>query len=460
MSGLVLTKTTKAAIPLALLRDVDFPNWLRAQPAPIARWVTLQQFKAAKHSFVLIPNADGTLAGVAVGVGAELTTYSLSHLPTALPMATYALAADLTDIQIEKAALGWLLGSYRFNKYRQNPPALPDLQVQNKLIAAKASSVAAAVCAARDRVNTPTEDLGPADLAKAAGALARQYRGQFKQIVGAELLRRNFPAIHAVGRASHREPRLIELVWGKPKHPEVVIIGKGVCFDTGGLDMKTSDGMAIMKKDMGGAAVALSLAQLVMTHDLPIRLRLLIPAVENAIGPNAYRPGEVINTRKGLRVEIGNTDAEGRVILCDALTYAAEKVPELILDFATLTGAARIALGPDLPALFSNTDSVADGLLAAGKAVSDPLWRMPLWDDYQRLLESKIADLNNAGSSRMAGAVTAALYLKRFVPDVIPWAHVDTYCWNDSARPGRPQGGECQALRAAFTYLQRRFSTR
>jgi leucyl aminopeptidase len=308
----------------------------------------------------------------------------------------------------------------------------------------------------RDLVNTPTQDMGPEQLEAQVRALAQAYGADFESIVGDELLARNFPAIHAVGRASHRAPRLLRLDFGDAAHPHLVLVGKGVCFDTGGLDIKPADGMRNMKKDMGGAAHAIALAGLLMASGLPLRLTLLVPAVENAIGPDAYRPGEVIATRKGVSVEIDNTDAEGRIVLCDALALAGELSPALILDFATLTGAARIALGPDLPALFANDDALAGDWLAAGERMRDPLWRMPLWRPYLRYLTSNIADLANAGS-RMAGAVTAALYLERFVPEGTPWAHLDVYAWNDSARPGRPAGGEALGLRAAFEMLRARY---
>jgi leucyl aminopeptidase len=321
---------------------------------------------------------------------------------------------------------------------------------------ARLRRIAAAAYSARDLVNTPTEDMGPEQLEAEVAQLAAQHGAQFRSIVGEALMAERFPAIHAVGRASHRAPRLLELVAGRQSDPLVAIVGKGVCFDTGGLDVKPADGMALMKKDMGGAAVAIALARLVLESRLPVRLLLLVPAVENALGPNAYRPGEVITTRAGLSVEIGNTDAEGRVILGDALAYAAEQAPALILDFATLTGAARIALGPDLPATFANREELSTALIAAGREVGDPLWPMPLWEDYSALLDSKIADLNNAGSSKMAGCITAALYLKRFVPDRIPWAHLDTYCWSEG-KPGRPYGGDCQGLRAAYALLEGRF---
>jgi leucyl aminopeptidase len=320
----------------------------------------------------------------------------------------------------------------------------------------------AACVRVRDLVNTPTEHMGPEDLEAVARTIAQTHGADLDVLVGDELLAHNFPAIHAVGRASHRAPRLIVLRWGgntqeSRAHPHVALVGKGVCFDTGGLDIKAAAGMRNMKKDMGGAAHAIALAELIMARRLPLRITLLVPAVENAIGPDAYRPGEVIATRQGLSVEIDNTDAEGRIVLCDALTYAAEQKPALILDFATLTGAARVALGPDLPALFSNDDGIAEDWLRAGQTQSDPLWRMPLHRPYHRYLSSAIADLANSGSSTMAGCITAALYLDRFVPAGQPWAHLDVYSWNDADRPGRPAGGEAQALRSCYAMLKARF---
>jgi leucyl aminopeptidase len=322
---------------------------------------------------------------------------------------------------------------------------------------ARVERFAAAVARVRDLVNTPTEHMGPEQLAAATETLGAAHGARLRSIVGEELLAQNFPAIHAVGRASHRAPRLIELEWGDPAHPRVAIVGKGVCFDTGGLDLKPAEGMRWMKKDMGGAAHAIALAGLVMAEALPVRLQLLVPAVENAIGPDAFRPGEVIATRAGLSVEIDNTDAEGRVVLCDALAYAAESQPALMIDFATLTGAARIALGPELPALFANRDEDAARFQAAGRAVQDPVWPMPLWKPYGSMLDSIIADLANSGPSRMAGSITAALYLERFVPAAIPWLHLDTFAWNEIDRPGRPRGGEAQGMRAAFEFLRERF---
>jgi leucyl aminopeptidase len=318
---------------------------------------------------------------------------------------------------------------------------------------AEALGLAEAVRLVRDLVNTPTEDMGPAQLADIVREQAELFGGEFDEWVGDELLAQNFPAIHAVGRAAAREPRLLELTWGNPRHPRLAIIGKGVCFDTGGLDMKSAEGMRLMKKDMGGAAHAIALARLVMQRKLPYRLQLLVPAVENAISGNAYRPGDVIRTRSGHTIEIGNTDAEGRVVLCDALAYAVEEKPRLLIDFATLTGAARVALGPELPAMFANDEKLAAKLVARAFAVEDPVWRLPLWRNYRRLFESEVADFSNSGKPGFAGAIVGALFLDWFVPRDTPWVHLDTYAWNDISRPGPQLGGEALGLRAALALL-------
>jgi leucyl aminopeptidase len=377
-----------------------------------------------------------------------------------LPAGNYRVSPDSpVTIDPALAMLGWGLGAYQFYRYLGTPRAparlaLDDADAENT----EAVALLQAATLVRDLVNTPTEHMGPAELAGAVQALAARHGASFREWVGDDLLSANFPTIHAVGRASHRAPRLVELSHGDANAPHLVLIGKGVCFDTGGLDLKAADGMRWMKKDMGGAAHAIALAGLVLAARLPVRLTLLVPAVENAVAGNSYRPGEVITTRAGLNVEVDNTDAEGRLVLCDALAYAASQAPDLILDFATLTGAARIALGPELPALFCNRDDVANGLLQAGQDARDPLWRMPLWRPYLTMLDSHVADLANSGPSRHAGAITAALFLERFVPEAQAWAHLDVYSWNDSDKPGHPRGGEAQGLRAFFRYLQQRYA--
>ncbi len=420
------------------------------------RWLGDSGFAATPGSFALLSDPAGKLVRVLVGVDPHDSLTALAALPCSLPEANYHLAAEGVLSDPIQAALGWALGAYQFTRYRQPKRAPARLAVAAAELQQLAPLVQA-TAQVRDLVNTPTEDMGPKQLADAVKQLGKTHKAKVREWAGDDLLKANFPTIHAVGRASHRAPRLIELSWGKSGDPKLVVIGKGVCFDTGGLDLKSSDGMRWMKKDMGGAAHAIALAGLIMQAKLPVRLTLLIPAVENAVAGNAMRPGEVVTTRAGLTVEIDNTDAEGRLVLCDALTYGAEQQPELIVDFATLTGAARVALGPDLPALFANDDAIAAAVLAAGRTVNDPLWQLPLWRPYRRMLDSYLADFANAGPSRHAGAITAALYLERFVPDGMPWLHLDTYAWNDADRPGRPRGGEAMGLRALFAFLQQRY---
>ena len=448
--------TSTRGTPIVALRAADLAAWLASAPEPTKAWVATFAFTAAPATVLVVPDAGGRPGLALAGIGDADDPLALAHLPMLLPDGVYHLANDA--VSPARALLGWGLGAYQFDRYRKPPRAPARLALDFE--AAELADAYAQLKASRlvrDLVNTPTEDMGPDQLEAVVHRIAKAYGGEASAVVGDDLLQRNFPTIHAVGRASHRAPRLIELTWGDATHPRLSIVGKGVCFDSGGLDIKPADGMRWMKKDMGGAAHAIALAQLVMARKLPVRLQLLVPAVENSIGPNAFRPGEVITTRKGLRVEIDNTDAEGRLVLCDALAYAAEGDPSLVLDFATLTGAARIALGPDLPALFANDDTLRDDFFGASRAVRDPVWPMPLWQPYHGYLRSNIADLANSGPSRMGGAITAALYLERFVPATLPWAHVDTYSWNDIDRPGKPAGGEAQSLRAAWELLKRRF---
>ena len=444
--------TTADALPLHVVTRDSLASWRAAQPANAGAWLDAQGFDGSPFSSITLPAADGGIAGAVIGVGDPLDPFAYGHAPHTLPARAFALAGELPADARFALQLGWGLGAYRFSRYRK------PLRVPAQLVIAQGDAEAFAQLAAcvrvRDLVNTPTEHMGPDQLEQVACEIAERFGAHIEVVSGDDLLTQNFPAIHAVGRASHRAPRLITLRWGDEAHPHVVIVGKGVCFDTGGLDLKPADGMRNMKKDMGGAAHAIALAELVMTQKLPLRITLLVPAVENAVGPNAFRPGEVLDTRKGVTVEIDNTDAEGRVILCDALTYAAEMQPQLLLDFATLTGAARIALGPDLPALYSNDEGVAQQWLEAGMQLRDPLWRMPLWRPYVRYLVSTVADIANGGPSKMAGSITAAVYLDRFVPPTQKWAHLDVYSWNDSDRPGRPAGGEAQGLRSAYALLK------
>jgi leucyl aminopeptidase len=377
-----------------------------------------------------------------------------------LPAGDYHLAPSPIELDPAAAVLSWRLGAYVFERYKPRARAAAQLMLPADARSRRGLMLAESIEAVRDLVNTPAEDMGPEALAQAVQRVAKEQGARFQQVIGDDLLKKNFPAIHAVGRAASgkaRAPRLIELNWGKPKDPRITLVGKGVCFDTGGLDIKSADGMRMMKKDMGGAANALGLARMIMAAKLPVRLQLLIPAVENAIAGNAYRPGDVFRTRKGLHIEIGNTDAEGRVILCDALAYGAESKPDLLIDMATLTGAARVALGGQLPALFCRRMDLARDLVDRGLSLHDPMWHMPLWHDYHVGIESDIADIVNTGRGPAGGAITAALFLEDFVPADQDWLHLDLFAWNDMARPGRPVGGEAQTLRTLFDHLERQY---
>ena len=433
----------------------QYASWLAGQSSFVQNWLSSQNFQAQAKNYTLLPNKEG-IAQQVLAIVAEDEPFGIAHLPTLLPKQNYHRCEGSTAaLSADNLFLGWGLGAYRFDRYT-------DKKIASQLVVDHVSAETQAVLResllVRTLINTPTEHMGPDELEVAVSDAAKEFSAEFSCVKGDDLLTENFPTIHAVGRASHRAPRLLRLDWGDTKNPHVVICGKGVCFDTGGLDMKNAAGMRNMKKDMGGAAHALALARLIMSQNLPIRLSLLIPAVENAIAGNAFRPGEVIKTRQGLTVEIDNTDAEGRLVLADALCLAGEMKPELILDYATLTGAARVALGPDLPVLFSNRDAVAESYLQSGIQQHDPLWRMPLYQPYISYLKSNIADLANSGPSTMAGCIKAALFLQCFVPKAIDWVHVDVYSWNDSDRPGKPAGGEAQGLRAAFAWLKIKYS--
>jgi leucyl aminopeptidase len=454
------------AHPLTLVTHAELTGWFATLDATTRAWLQVNQFKADRHQVVLLPAADGRVLGAAVGVGAlpalaALELWHAASLPDRLPAATtWRVTNELTPAVATAFALGWAYGSYRFDAYKS---AARPAVVRARLLAAPGVDVAhvarqaAATALARDLVNTPACDMTPERLAAEAIRIAREHGAVPQEILGEEL-RRGFPAIHAVGQASSSAPRLVDFAWGDPAHPKVTLVGKGVCFDTGGLDIKPSAGMALMKKDMGGAACVLGLAQLVMASQLPVRLRVLVPAVENAIAGNAYRPGDVIRTRKGLTVEIGNTDAEGRLVLCDALALADDERPDLLIDLATLTGAARVALGPELPALFGTRQQTIDELLRHGREQADPLWQMPLWSGYDDDFSSKVADVNNASASAFAGAIIGALYLRRFVTQTPDWLHVDLFAWNPKERPGRPVGAEAHAVRALFALLAARYA--
>ena len=457
LSTLLQPDKGQPARSLPLVDKKGFEEWLKGQPERVRQAVGAQGFRAEGYQLAILPGDKADWSAVlGVADAGELSPWCLSKAAEALPEGTYRVAGASPAL----ASLGWLLGQYSFDRYKKEPKA----EGRRILLTGEPARIeeivrlAEATFLVRDLVNIPAADLGPAELQK---AVEKAAEGAAITVTAGEKLERGYPMIAAVGRAASadRAPRLIELEWGDQRHPRIAIVGKGVCFDSGGLDIKPSSGLRLMKKDMGGAAHALALATLVMKSRLPVRLHLLIPAVENAVSGNAFRPGDVLKSRKGLTVEIGNTDAEGRLILGDALARAAEGEPELILDFATLTGAARVALGPDLPALFANDDALAEGLLTAAEAVSDPIWRMPLWKHYEEMFSSDIADFGNASDLPMAGAVTAALFLQKFLPESIPWAHFDTFAWRHAAKPGRPKGGDALGLRAAWQMLKVRYRT-
>jgi leucyl aminopeptidase len=425
--------------------------------APQRKWAKAHNFTGQRGKLLPLPGGDGAIGGYLFGTGAAADRPALvaGLAAASLEPGRYRLEGELGDPTL--AALGFRLGAYRFTRYRKGRPA-PDLADVAGADMAEVARLADAAYLARDLVNTPANDLGPAAFEREIRAFASARKMKLKAIVGDELLKQNFPMIHAVGRAGIEPPRLIDMSWGRDGDPRITLVGKGVTFDTGGLDIKPSSSMLLMKKDMGGAANVLGLAHAIVDARLRVRLRVLIPIVENAISDESFRPGDVLTARDGTTVEIGNTDAEGRLILADALALASEEKPQLLLDMATLTGAARVALGPDLPPLYTASDELAQGLMAAGKAWDDPLWRLPLWSPYESMISSKIADVNNAGQGGFAGSITAALFLQRFARGAKAWAHLDIFAWAPEARPGRPFGGTDQGIRAVYTWLKQRYS--
>jgi leucyl aminopeptidase len=458
-TNLIVADRGQQARPIHLVDKKGFENWAKRRPAEDRALLQAHRFDGKNEgATVLLPRGPEFEVVTTVTNVDALGPWSLAKLPDVLPEGTYRL----TDVSPGQAVIGWLLAQHRFDSYRSKKPE--DERGPRVLVTGEPAAIASAIRLAeatalvRDLVNTPAIDLGPAELEQAVRERLASLGIEIRVTSGDDL-REGYPLIAAVGAGAtpQRAPRLIEAEWGNPDHPRIAIVGKGVCFDSGGLDIKGASGMRLMKKDMGGAAHALALAALIAGERLPVRLHLLIPAVENAVSGGSYRPGDIIRSRKGLQVEIDNTDAEGRLILADALTKAAEAEPELVIDFATLTGAARVALGPDLPALFVNDDTLASSIESSAARVEDPVWRMPLWKPYDEMLKSDVADLVNSAPSSMAGAVVAAMFLKRFVPDALPWAHLDTFAWRENARPGRPKGGEALGLRAVFAMLKTQY---
>jgi len=452
--------TTDGVIPVWPISTKALETWSASLSKAQKTWIKAQNFSGKRGTSLTIPGDDGAIAGVAFGLGqggAEGRVFG--DLAFTLPEGIYRieLLGD-AKIDLERAALGWLLGSYAFDRYKLEPKrAAAQLVAPTGVDAARIERLAAGMGLARDLINTPAEDMGPDVLEAAVRSVAKTAGAKVEAIVGDDLLAQNYPMIHTVGRAAEKEPRLIDLRWAGPNaKTSITLVGKGVCFDTGGLDIKPSHSMLLMKKDMGGAASVLGLASMIMDAKLPVTLRVLIPAVENNVAGNSFRPGDVLTARNGITVENRNTDAEGRLVLGDALVEASSEDPDLIIDMATLTGAARVALGPDLPPMFTDNDALAADIAAAGTEIDDPVWRMPLWDGYEKVISSKVAEITNAPSGGMAGAVTAALFLRRFVTNPQKWAHFDIYGWAPSAKPGRPMGGECQAALAVYKMIEGR----
>ena len=453
--------TDDNAVPIHVLDAGGLRDWMVGAEAAARAWVGASRFTGALGQVQPIPDARGGLSAVLFGWGSEAdrrrSRLHFGTLPGLLPAGSYRLAGDCGDA--EEAALGWLLGSYRFDRYRPrtDPPALAGLVAPEGVDAPRLEAIADACALTCDLINTPANDMGPEALEAAFAAVAGAHGADWSAVRGADLLAGNFPMIHAVGRASDQAPRLLDMRWGDAGHPRVTIAGTGVCFDTGGLNRKPGKSMGLMKKDMGGAATALGLAQMIMALRLPVRLRVLVPAVENAVSGGSFRPGDILTSRKGLTVEVNNTDAEGRLVLADALALAAEEAPDLLVSLATLTGAARVALGPDIPPFYTDAEDWAAAIGMAADRVADPLWRMPFWDPYERLIEPGIADLDNAPTGGMAGSITAALFLRRFAEGAGAFAHLDIYGWTPDNRPGRPKGGACQGARALLAAIEARY---
>jgi leucyl aminopeptidase len=452
---ILLKKAPKHAVPIRVVSAADWASFKRELAPAEQAWAAAQGYEAAPLSLLPLPDAKGGISAVLVGaakVGDD--PFALGAVASRLPSGTYAFAGQVPSPEL--VALGWCLELYKYDPYRASKVKAARLVCPPSVNHAEITAIANASFSVRDRVNAPSNLFGPDELEAAARSVAKAHGARINVEKGVKLAK-EFPLIHAVGAASTRAPRLIDFTWGNPKHPKVTLVGKGVCFDTGGLDIKPSAGMLLMKKDMGGAANVLGLAQLIMGAKLKLRLRVLIPAVENAIAGNAFRPGDVFKSRKGLTVEIGNTDAEGRLILCDALAMADEEAPSLLVDMATLTGAARVALGPDLPPFYTDDDVLAQSLADHAVKTNDPLWRLPLWRAYETMIDTPLADVNNAGQGGFAGSITAALYLRRFVEKAKAHVHFDIFAWVPNAKPGRPKGGEQQGMRALFSYLSERY---
>ncbi|WP_018231750.1 leucyl aminopeptidase family protein [Thioalkalivibrio thiocyanodenitrificans] len=447
-------------IDLIPVTPESLPGWLEGQPARLRAWVEATGFKGKPDSLCLLPDEHGRVQCVLAGMDRDAPVWALAGAACRLSPGIYRLDSDRDADWRTQASIGWGLGAYRFERYKASDESPPALYLPGDVDADEVARVVDATALVRDLINTPSQDMMPEHLSEAARMLADAHGARFSTVEGDALLDENYPCIHAVGRASHHTPRKVELTWGKKAHPRVTLVGKGVCFDSGGLDIKSSGGMRHMKKDMGGAAHVLGVAQLIMAAMLPVRLRVLIGAVENAISGDAFRPGDVLASRKGLSIEIENTDAEGRLVLCDLLTEACEgrDKPDLLVDFATLTGAARVAVGTEIAACFTDDDALYRDLEDAARTLGDPVWRLPLHGPYRSGLDSQVADIANCGSGPYGGAITAALFLKEFVEPDVPWIHFDVMAWNTRDRPGRPKGGEAMGMRAMFEVIRGRFA--
>ena len=451
-----LQDSNASAVPIHVIRSGEWRQWIERHSETLRRMAAAHDFQAQNGRILLVPATDGAIERVLFGAGDKANVNVIGALAQHLPAGDYRIAFAPRELNGTAAAIAWGLGAYVFDRYKKRKRPAPLLAPPEGADMAEAARIVEASWLARDLVNTPTNDMGPKALHAAAEAVAERYGASFEAIVGEDLLSQNYPLVHAVGRAAADAPRMLHVSWGDANAPRVALVGKGVCFDTGGLDLKPSAGMRLMKKDMGGAAHALALAQIIMDAKLNVRLDVFIPAVENSVSSDAFRPGDIIKSRKGLTVEIDNTDAEGRLILADALARACEDNPVLVLDFATLTGAARTALGPDIPPFFTSDDALASEFASASTETSDPIWRLPMWDAYDGDMDTPVADIKNTGDGAMAGAIYGALFLRRFVTTSV-WAHFDVYAWAPKEKPARPQGGEAQALRASWRVLMGRF---
>lgn len=452
-----LTDHAAKAVLLIPLTKTHYESWLIEQDQAVKQWLKSVNFIAEAAQVCVIPDKDGHIKFAVVGVDEETSLWSLADCPRVLAAGAYQLQDTFKLLNAEQAALGWGLACYKFDRYSTAKASFDRQLVVPTDILNKVTPILEACYWVRNLITTPAEEMGPEQLALEAKKLSQRHQAQYKEIVGQDLLEQGYAGIYTVGRAAMQAPRLIDIKWGSDAHPKLTLVGKGVCFDSGGLDLKPSENMLLMRKDMGGAAHVLGLAQLIMAAKLPVRLRVLIPAVENAVSKESFRPGDIITARNGKTIEVGNTDAEGRVILADALVEASQEQPELIIDFATLTGAARVALGTSLPALFCNDNKLAQEIMAVGLSEHDPLWQLPLHAPYKRFVKGKFADLTNNPGTAMGGSITAALFLEYFVGENIPWMHIDLMAWNDSNQPGRPEGGEAMGMRALFAYLVKRY---